>query len=41
MRRDLRKEIEAALTAKRLTLQEGVSMRRFMDQGIDGYTYLE
>ena len=41
MRRDLRKEIEAALTAKRLTLQEGVSMRRFLDQGIDGYTYLE
>jgi arginine decarboxylase len=41
IRRDLRKEIEAALTAKRLTLQEGVSMRRFLDQGIDGYTYLE
>ena len=41
MRRALRKEIEAALTAKRLTLQEGVSMRRFLDQGIDGYTYLE
>ncbi|HSG08823.1 MAG TPA: biosynthetic arginine decarboxylase [Longimicrobiales bacterium] len=41
IRRDLRKEIEAALTAKRLTLQEAVSMRRFLDQGIDGYTYLE
>ncbi|HKJ02252.1 MAG TPA: hypothetical protein VJ997_07350, partial [Longimicrobiales bacterium] len=41
IRRDLRKEIEAALTAKRLTLQEGVRMRRFLDQGIDGYTYLE
>jgi arginine decarboxylase len=41
IRRDLRKEIEAALTARRLTLQEGISMRRFLDQGIDGYTYLE
>jgi arginine decarboxylase len=41
IRRSLRKEIEGALTAKRLTLQEGVSMRRFLDQGIDGYTYLE
>jgi arginine decarboxylase len=41
MRRNFRKEIEAALTAKRLTLQEAVSMRKFLDQGIDGYTYLE
>ena len=41
MRRSLRKEIEAALAAKSLTLQEAVSMRRFLDQGIDGYTYLE
>ncbi len=41
MRRAFRKEIEAALTAKRLTLPEAVSMRRFLDQGIDGYTYLE
>ncbi|MDH5589667.1 MAG: biosynthetic arginine decarboxylase [Gemmatimonadota bacterium] len=41
MRRTLRREIEAALASKRLTLQEAVSMRRFLDQGIDGYTYLE
>ncbi len=41
MRRAFRKEIEAALTAQRLTLQEAVSMRRFLDQGLDGYTYLE
>jgi arginine decarboxylase len=41
MRRAFRKEIEAALTAKRLTLPEAVSMRRFLDQGLDGYTYLE
>ena len=34
-------ELPAGITAKRLTLQEGVSMRRFLDQGIDGYTYLE
>jgi arginine decarboxylase len=41
MRRAFRKEIEAALTAQRLTLQEAVRMRKFLDQGIDGYTYLE
>jgi arginine decarboxylase len=41
MRRSLRREIEAALATKSLTLQEAVSMRRFLDQGIDGYTYLE
>jgi len=41
MRRSMRREIEAALAAKRLTLDEAVSMRRFLDQGIEGYTYLE
>ncbi len=41
MRRNFRREIEAALTAKRFTLAEAVSMRKFLDQGIDGYTYLE
>ena len=41
MRRRLRKEIEAAVAAKRLTLPEAVSMRRFLDDGLDGYTYLE
>ncbi|MDT8340478.1 MAG: biosynthetic arginine decarboxylase [Longimicrobiales bacterium] len=41
MRRTLRREIETAVAAKRLTLKEAVSMRRFLDQGLDGYTYLE
>jgi arginine decarboxylase len=41
IRRTLRKEVEAALAAKRLTLDEAVSMRRFLDEGLDGYTYLE
>jgi arginine decarboxylase len=41
MRRNLQKEIETAVARKRLTLAEAVSMRRFLDQGLDGYTYLE
>lgn len=41
MRRSLRKEIEVAVAAKRLSLKEAVSMRRFLDEGLDGYTYLE
>ena len=41
IRRTLRKEVESALSAKRLTLEESVSMRRFLDEGLDGYTYLE
>jgi arginine decarboxylase len=41
MRRTLRQEIEASLAARRLTLEEGMSMRRFLEQGIEGYTYLE
>ncbi|MEJ2540366.1 MAG: biosynthetic arginine decarboxylase, partial [Gemmatimonadota bacterium] len=41
IRRSLRREIEAALSVKRITLKEAVSMRRFLDQGLDGYTYLE
>lgn len=41
MRRALRKEIEGAVASKRLTLKEAVSMRRFLDDGLDGYTYLE
>lgn len=41
MRRALRKEIEAAVASKHLTLREAVRMRRFLDDGLDGYTYLE
>ena len=41
MRRSLRKEIEKAVQKGRLSLQESVDMRRFLDDGLDGYTYLE
>ncbi len=41
MRRTIRKEIERAVASKRLTLREAVRMRRFLDDGLDGYTYLE
>jgi arginine decarboxylase len=41
MRRTILREVETALGAKRITLDEAVSMRRFMHQGIEGYTYLE
>jgi arginine decarboxylase len=41
MRRRLRQDIEAALEADRITLAEGASMRRFLDDGLQGYTYLE
>ncbi len=41
MRRRLREDIESALETGRLTLAEGVSFRRFLDQGLQGYTYLE
>jgi arginine decarboxylase len=41
MREDLRKDAETALAAGRLTLAEAVSLRRFLDEGLQGYTYLE
>ena len=41
IRRAMRREIEAAVSKKRITLEEGVRMRRFLDYGLDGYTYLE
>jgi len=41
IRRTLRKEVETALAAKRITLEEAVSMRRFLADGLEGYTYLE
>ena len=41
MREDLRKDTETALAAGRLTLTEAVSLRRFLDEGLQGYTYLE
>ncbi len=41
IRRTIRREVESALAAKRITLKEAVSMRRFLDDGLEGYTYLE
>jgi arginine decarboxylase len=41
IRRTLRREVEGALAAKRITLDEAVRMRRFLDEGLEGYTYLE
>jgi arginine decarboxylase len=41
IRRILRRGIEGSLKAGRLTLEEGVRLRRFLDQGLEGYTYLE
>jgi len=41
IRRTLRREIEAAVANGTLSLEEAVSMRRFLDEGLDGYTYLE
>ncbi len=41
LRRSLRKEIEGAVATRRLTLAEAMQMRRFLDEGLDGYTYLE
>ena len=41
MRRELRHDVEAAIEADRLTPAEGASLRRFLDEGLKGYTYLE
>jgi arginine decarboxylase len=41
MRRLLRLDIEAALEAERLTLAESASLRKFLDESLQGYTYLE
>lgn len=41
LRRTIRRDVEAALEAGRLELGEAVSLRRFLDDGFAGYTYLE
>jgi arginine decarboxylase len=41
MRRRLRQDIESALETERLTLSEGARLRRFLDESLQGYTYLE
>jgi arginine decarboxylase len=37
----LRQDLESALQAERRTLAEGASFRRFLDDSLQGYTYLE
>ncbi len=41
IRVSLRQDLERALEAERLTLAEGASFRRFLDDSLQGYTYLE
>ncbi|MGD2046432.1 MAG: biosynthetic arginine decarboxylase [Gemmatimonadota bacterium] len=41
MRTAMRQDIETALEEERLTLAEGASLRRFLDEAMQGYTYLE
>jgi arginine decarboxylase-like protein len=41
IRQVIRQDIEAGLEAERLTLAEGASFRRFLDDSLVGYTYLE
>ncbi len=41
IRRRIRSDVEAALEAGRITLKEAARMRRFLDEGLQGYTYLE
>lgn len=41
MRRQLRLDVEAAIEMDRLTPGEGASLRRFLEDGLQGYTYLE
>ncbi len=41
IRQVLRQDIEASLESERLTLAEGASFRRFLDDSLVGYTYLE
>lgn len=41
MRRQLRHDVEAAIEADRITPSEGASLRRFLDESLQGYTYLE
>jgi len=41
IRRRLHSDVERALETERLTLAEGASLRRFLDESLQGYTYLE
>ena len=41
MRASLRRSIEKAIKARRITVAEGNRMRRFLADGLEGYTYPE
>ena len=41
LRDRLRRDVESSVEAGRITLGEGASLRRFLDEGLQGYTYLE
>jgi len=41
MRKQLRRDVEEALEAKRITLAESTSLRRFLNESLQSYTYLE
>ena len=41
LRRVMRKQIERAVHAGRLEVAEGLSLQRFYENGLEGYTYLE
>lgn len=41
MRRGIRRDIERAIKANRITVAEGKSLLAFYENGLDGYTYLE
>ncbi|MDX1494286.1 MAG: biosynthetic arginine decarboxylase [Longimicrobiales bacterium] len=41
IRSRLHQNVEAALETERLTLSEAASLRRFLDESLQGYTYLE
>jgi len=41
IRRRIRSDIEASLEANRITIDEGKALRRFLDDSLQGYTYLE
>ena len=41
LREELRRDTEEAYSSGRLTLAEAVNLRRVLDEGLQGYTYLE
>jgi arginine decarboxylase len=41
IRRRIRSDIEASIEANRITIDEGKALRRFLDDSLQGYTYLE